>query len=185
MRQRFFLTAIAALAFHGAAVNAADIVGLYAGAAVGQAQVQGSDPQFDSGSFKENHSAFKVMVGVRPIPIVGGEIEYVHFGHPNGEINHQPADENLKGAAGFALFYLPIPVVNLYGKIGLARLQSTLNETHNGDLFRFDKTSTDIAGGVGLQAKFGPIAIRAEGEVFTDHGSHPRLLSLGATWTFL
>jgi hypothetical protein len=80
---------------------------------------------------------------------------------------------------------LPISVVNLYGKIGLARIQSTLNETNNGELFRFDRTNTDIAGGVGLQAKFGPLAIRAEGEIFSAEGSHPRLLSIGATWTFL
>ena len=185
MRHLSILGAIAAIALSSASARADDAIGLYAGAAAGQANVQASDSHFSGDSFKENHSAFKVVVGVRPLPFVGGEIEYIHFGHPNGDLDNQPADVNMRGAAGFAVFYLPIPVVNLYGKIGLARMQSTLHETNNGDLFRFDRTNTDIAGGVGLQAKFGPLAIRAEGEVFTAAGAHPRLLSLGATWTFL
>jgi Outer membrane protein beta-barrel domain len=185
MRHLFILGAIAAIALNSASAHADDAIGLYAGAAAGQANVQASDSHFSGDSFKENHTAFKVMVGVRPLPTVGGELEYVRFGHPNGQIDHQPADVSMRGAAGFAVFYLPIPVVNLYGKIGLARIQSTLNETNNGELFRFDRINTDIAAGVGLQAKFGPLAIRAEGEVFSAEGSHPRLLSIGATWTFL
>ena len=185
MRHLFILGAIAAIALNSATAHADDAIGLYAGAAAGQANVQASDSHFSGDSFKENHTAFKVMVGVRPLPTVGGELEYIHFGHPDGKINNQPADVNMRGAAGFAVFYLPVPVVNLYGKIGLARIQSTLNETNNGELFRFDRTNPDIAAGVGLQAKFGPLAIRAEGEVFSAEGSHPRLLSIGATWTFL
>jgi hypothetical protein len=185
MRHLFILGAIAAIALNSVSAHADDAIGLYAGGAAGQANVQASDSHFSGDSFKENHTAFKVMVGVRPLPTVGGELEYIHFGHPDGMIDNQPADVNMRGAAGFAVFYLPIPVVNLYGKIGLARIQSTLNETNNGALFRFDRTNTDIAGGVGVQAKFGPLAIRAEGEIFSAEGSHPRLLSIGATWTFL
>jgi opacity protein-like surface antigen len=185
MRHLFIVAAIAAIALNGASAHADDAIGLYAGAAVGQANVQASDSHFSGDSFKENHTAFKVMVGVKPLPTVGGEFEYFRLGHPSGQIDNQPADVNMRGAAGFAVFYLPISVVNLYGKIGLARIQSTLNETNNGELFRFDRTNTDIAGGVGVQAKFGPLAIRAEGEVFSAEGSHPRLLSIGATWTFL
>ena len=185
MRQHVIAAAVALFAVLSAAAHAEDVIGLYAGAGVGQASVQASDSNFSGDSFKQNHSAFKVMVGVRPVPVVGGEFEYIHFGHTNGQLDNQPANVNLRGAAGFAMFYLPIPIVNLYGKIGLARMQSTLNETNNGSLFRFDRTNTDIAGGAGLQAKFGPLAIRAEGEVFNAAGAHPRLLSIGATWTFL
>ena len=65
---------------------AADFVGLYAGGAIGQSKVTASAPVFAGSDFKENHSAFKVMVGLRPLSPVGAEIEYVDLGHPRGSV---------------------------------------------------------------------------------------------------
>jgi hypothetical protein len=60
---------------------AENLLGLYVGAAAGQSQVEGTAPY--NLHFRENHSAFKLMVGLRPISLVGVEIAYIDFGHLN------------------------------------------------------------------------------------------------------
>jgi hypothetical protein len=60
--------------------RADDPLGFYVGGAVGQARVDASLPNADQ--FREDHSAFKIMAGLRPIPVLGAELEYVDFGHP-------------------------------------------------------------------------------------------------------
>jgi hypothetical protein len=61
--------------------RAADLLGLYLGGAFGQARVDASLPNVEQ--FREDHSAFKIMAGLRPIPMLGAELEYVDFGHPD------------------------------------------------------------------------------------------------------
>jgi opacity protein-like surface antigen len=174
----------------------ADLLGLYGGGSVGRSQVEAHAPSV--GEFKENHSAFKVMVGLRPISLLGAELAYIDFGHPTGNINATPADAYIKGAAAFGLLHLPVPVVDVFVKAGLARLQSSVNTTNvkigvgsctiadpNCALFRLDRTNTSFAGGAGAQVKFGSLAVRAEYERFNAAGGNPSLFSLGLTWTFL
>jgi len=173
---------------------AADLLGLYVGGAVGQSQVEANAPSV--GDFKENHSAFKVIAGIRPIPLIGAELSYIDFGHPSGDINAVSSNVSEKGADAFAVLYLPVPVVDVFVKAGLARLQSTLNSANGGvgtctitkpncALFRLDRTNTNFAAGAGVQMKFGSWAVRAEYERFNAAGGNPSLVSLGLTWTFL
>jgi hypothetical protein len=56
----------------------ADPIGLYIGAGVGEANVK-----IDQVGLNESHSGHKILVGLRPIAVVGGELEYVDLGHPN------------------------------------------------------------------------------------------------------
>jgi hypothetical protein len=92
---------------------------------------------------------------------------------------------------------LPVPVIDLYVKGGLARLQSTLSGSYRNydleclppvpcgtTLFQLSRTDTSGAGGVGAQYKFGSWAVRAEYERFNAAGENPSLLSAGITWTF-
>ena len=176
---------------------AADLLGLYVGGAVGQSQVEANVPTV--GDFKENHSAFKVIAGIRPISLIGAELSYIDFGHPSGNINGSPSDVSEKGADAFAVLYLPVPVVDVFVKAGLARLQSTTNSglrigvgactitnpNCGPVLFRLDRTNTSFAAGAGAQFKLGPWAVRAEYERFNAAGANPSLVSLGLTWTFL
>ena len=170
-----------------------DVLGLYVGGAVGQSQVEANVPTV--GEFEQNYSAFKVMAGVRPISLLGAEVSYIDFGHPSGSINTAPADVSEKGADAFAVLYLPIPVVDVFVKAGLARLQSTSNSNRIGvgactitdpncSLFRLDRTDTSYAVGAGAQLKFSAFAVRAEYERFNAAGGNPSLVSLGLTWTF-
>jgi hypothetical protein len=163
------------------AASAADLIGLYAGGSIGQARIEANVGSVSPGSFRENHSAWKAIVGVRPVPIVSAEAEYINFGHPNGNIGANPGDVDLKGTAAFGVFTLPIPVIDIYLKAGLARLDSTAN----GALFRVSRTNTGVAGGAGVQYRIGAWGIRGEYERFNAAGGHPSLYTFGVTWTFL
>jgi opacity protein-like surface antigen len=182
-----------------------DPLGLYVGGAVGQARVEASPGSLmntnvngttlvGAGDFAENHSAFKLMAGIRPIPIVGAELEYIDFGQPSGNLGAVPANVNLKGAAAFAVAYLPVPVVDIIVKAGFARLQNTLSGSGGfegvgsgaatSSLFRLDRTNTNFAVGGGVQYTIGSLGVRAEYERFEAAGGSPSLLSAGVTWTF-
>ncbi|HWY93677.1 MAG TPA: outer membrane beta-barrel protein [Steroidobacteraceae bacterium] len=186
------LSAIAALPTEHA--FAGDFLGLYVGGAAGQSQVEANVPSI--GDFKQNHSAFKLIAGIRPIPLIGAELSYIDFGHPSGSINAVSSNVSEKGADAFGVLYLPVPVVDVFVKAGLARLQSTSTSFKSGvgtctvtnpncALFRLDRTNTSFAAGAGAQVKFGPWAVRAEYERFNAAGGNPSLVSLGLTWTFL
>src|SRR5260370_22698531 len=88
---------------------AGDLLGLYVGGAAGQSQVEANAPSI--GDFKQNHSAFKVIAGIRPISPIGAELSYIDFGHPSGSINTDPSNVSEKGADAFGVLYLPVPVV--------------------------------------------------------------------------
>lgn len=182
--------------------GAADVLGLYVGAAVGQSRVEADIPSI--GDFKENHSAFKVMAGIRPISLVGAEVSYIDFGHPTGSISDGvttlvSSDASQRGTAAFGVLYLPVPLVDVFVKAGAARLQSTETTVTNlpgvgsctvtdpgcGRLrLSQNRTNTGFAAGAGAQFKFGSFAVRAEYERFDAAGGNPNLASLGLTWTF-
>jgi hypothetical protein len=174
--------------------RAEDGLGLYLGGAVGRSQVNTDGGALNTASFKENHSAWKAIAGLKPIPLIGVEVEYVDFGHPNGSLGAHPADVSMKGAAAFGVLTLPVPIVDLFVKAGLARLQSTVNGTSmcnfpafmgNCPLFSLSRNSTTGAGGVGVGLKIGAMRIRAEFERFNAAGGNPQLYSVGLTYTFL
>ncbi len=172
--------------------RAEDLVGLYIGGGIGQSRVEATSPAYGTEEFKANHSAFDVMLGMRPISLLGAEVSYIDFGHPSGNLGFFPANTEMKGAAAFGIVYLPVPVVDVYFKAGLARIESTVNGTYpitcgipcGSNLFQLSRTNTSGAGGLGAQFKFGPVALRAEYERFNAAGGNPSLLSLGVIWTF-
>ena len=195
---RLAAVAALALALPSAPARADDLPGLYLGGGVGQSRVDADGANFNRGSFKENHSAFKGIIGIRPIPVVGAELEYIDFGHPRGTLGGAPADVTLKGAAAFGVGYLPLPIGALFVKAGLARLQSTVNGVYavavpacnpgpctGSPLFSLSRNDTSFAAGAGVQFKVLSWAIRAEYEHFHAAGGNPGLVSVGFTWTFL
>ena len=179
---------------------AGDSLGPYVGGAIGQSRVEATAsavstdifPVIYKEDFDKTHAAFKVMLGVRPISLLGAELAYIDFGDPSGSLFGYPADVSLRGAAGFGVLYLPVPIVDVYVKAGVARLESTVNASFCSPCacnicrysFQLNRTNTSGAGGVGAQYKFGSWAVRAEYERFNAAGGNPSLLSVGATWTF-
>jgi opacity protein-like surface antigen len=175
---------------------AEDLLGLYVGGAIGQSRVEATSPQFN-----ENHSAFKVMVGLRPISLLGAELAYIDLGHPSGRLGQQPnGDVSMKGVAAFGVLHLPVPLIDIFLKAGVARLQSALHSSGKATVvcppeaplcpgpllpnYDLDRTNTGFAAGAGAQYKIGSWAVRAEYERFNAAGGNPSLLSAGITWSF-
>lgn len=184
-------------------VLAEDSLGLYIGGTIGQSRVvEATETEclcdLDPGmtiteKFAKPHLAFQVALGARPISLLGAEIDYIDFGKPDGEANTFPESASLKGVAAFGVLYLPVPVVDVYLKAGVARLESTLNYSYCGpcacnfclNSIQLERRNTSGAGGVGAQYRFGSWAVRAEYERFNAAGGNPSLLSAGITWIFL
>jgi hypothetical protein len=170
------LLALAAAAAH------ADPLGLYIGAGVGEADVK-----VDQLGFNENHSGYKLLVGLRPIPVVGAELEYIDFGHPDTALaGGGSADAQVRGSALFGLLYLPLPLplLDLYAKVGFSRLQTTASANIDFGQFHFDRTDTRVAFGAGAQVKLSAFALRGEYERFSSENGDPSFWSLALTWSF-
>jgi hypothetical protein len=170
-------------------VAAADPLGFYLGASVGQSTVK-SDPI----SFSEHDHGWKAVAGIRPISLFGAEISYVDFGHPRSTQGVPLGFSNSAGASGAELlgvvyFPIPVPLLDIYAKGGLARLDYRANSS-SGCLactpFSSDSTENRFAYGAGVQLKlFGlSAAARLEYDRVSVRSGDPSLLSLGVTWKF-
>lgn len=192
---------------------------LYIGAAYGHADIEGiASPAFAPPlSFDASHSGYQIIAGARILSLLGVELDYMDLGSAPATLRFPPvlgritADDMQaaeKGEAAFAVFYLPVPVIDIYLKAGIARLRTDLSGTLtatgcnpfvacacpiglNGPDCSFtlhgpiDTTSSGFAAAAGVQWQFGNWAVRGEYERFTALGGHPSLASIGVTWAFL
>jgi len=168
-------------------VAVADPLGAYLGASVGESTVK-ADPL----DFSEHDLGWKALVGIRPLALLGVEIAYTDFGHPNysqGVPLGLNASVRASATEALGLVYLPLPVpfLDVYGKGGVARLNYHANSS-SGCLacapYNPDYTSTRLAYGGGVQLKFSKLAARVEYERISASEGDPSLLSVGLTWTF-
>jgi opacity protein-like surface antigen len=208
MKRTSFGILLLAVGTMGASTSALadDPLGFYVGAAIGESHVSTSteivgDTGYDY-RFDERPLAWKVAAGVRPISPLGAELEYIDYGNPSGGQTITGlgglTQAEAKAAALFGVGYLPIPVpfLDVYGKLGVARLHTTATEVAPlptcplgpgycvPGAFNTSDWSTDFAYGAGVQAKIGSLAIRAEYERIGASGWNPDIISLGVTWTF-
>jgi opacity protein-like surface antigen len=195
--------------------NAGDPFGFYIGGSVGQSHLSANQLDFipsepslaspPSVSVSKNATGWKVLAEVRPISLVGVELAYTDFGHPI--VSQGPpagfglaysAELRAKATTAFGVLYAPIPtpIVDVYGKAGVARLQTSVDASgifgcwppllcaaYSVAAHR-DQTDVRFAYGAGIQAKLSAIGIRLEYERISVSGGDAALLSLGATWTF-
>jgi hypothetical protein len=168
-------------------VAVADPLGAYAGASVGQSTVKADPLQFNKHDW-----GWKVLLGIRPLAFLGAEIAYTDFGRPNysqGVPFGLNASVRASSAEALGLIYLPLPlpVLDVYGKGGVARLNYRASSS-SGCLacnpFNADRTETRIAYGAGAKLKFDRLAARVEYERVSARNGDPSLLSVGLTWTF-
>lgn len=201
--------------------QASDPLGFYVGGAVGRATVRADKIVFlDNGtplpgifgtppfpiptSFSKSDTGWKAFVGVRPISLIGAEVEYVDFGSrtaSGGATMGFGASYSIhmssKAEAAFGVLYAPIPLpfLDLYVKAGVARLKTStsgsatvgctlcLGPVAAGNYQR-DLTGSRFGYGAGVQFKVGRFAIRGEYERIAASTGDPDLLSIGALWTF-
>ena len=169
-------------------------VGFYLGAGVGYSTVRSDDPAYGlPGYYNDHQTAWKAIAGVRPIPFVGAEYEYIDFGHPEHDYGssgfaYYGLDSHPRASMLFGVGYLPLPVpfFDVYGKLGVARLQTDVTFFQsNGQYTRQDETDNRFAYGVGVQSKaWWGVTFRAEYERISSQFGDPDALTVGATWTF-
>ena len=179
------------LAAMSATALAYDPLGLYFGAAVGQSNVRSTRPLFDApADFVKQYTGWKLVFGLHPLPLLGAEIEYLDFGHPQRQLaTAVQADARARGAALYGLLYapLPLPTTDLYAKAGVARLKVSLQATSGcapfaacpGGQASIDESVNGLAFGAGAQLRYGSIALRAEYERIRASGGDPDLFSVG------
>jgi len=153
-------------------------LGLYIGGAFGRANVRVNNTETRNlFSFDEPHAGWKALVGIRPLPPLGGELEYIDFGHPDTTLGPVRANARNRAVGLVAVGYLPIPVIDVFGKAGVARVQTiahgvpatpqqgtVCSNSSLSCLFDTDHTDTRFAYGAGAQVKLNRLGIRAEYE---------------------
>ncbi len=179
----------AALAASAACV--ADPLDFYVGAGVGQSVLKQDPYQIDA-----HVTGWKLMAGWRPISVLGAEIEYADLGSKSvsygGSANVTQASTKAHATALYGVGYLPVPlpILDLYAKAGVARVQQNSNATPACQLCLTlvpaaqSSTNTGFAWGVGAQLKFGLPGVKLEYERFNGSQGDSSLLSLAITANF-
>ena len=173
--------------------STSNLFGLYLGAGVGYSTVRSDDPAFGlPGSLNDTEFAWKLIAGVRPIPYAGAEFEYIDFGHPDHDvgingINNSGLDSHPRAEVLYGVGYLPLPVptLDVFGKVGVAELQTDVTTfVGSSQFFRQNESNTRVAYGVGVQSKAWGISFRAEYERISSQFGDPDAVTVSATWTF-
>jgi opacity protein-like surface antigen len=182
-----------------------NLLGLYVGAGVGGSQIGNNsgyyDPNGFSGGFHDHDAAWKVLAGLRPIPFVGAEVEYIDFGNAGGNSGYYSRNYDLGVSAhptatvlyGMGYLPLPLPFIDVFGKLGVAHLQTNNsyfvsecggNGTCPSTESRFEQNNNKAAYGAGVQVKFQDFAFRGEYERISSTFGDPNTLMATITWTF-
>ncbi len=170
--RRLLLIPLLALAAGCAHASGLFGAGVYAGAGLMRANVNNL---FGTG-FDVHNTSFKALAGVR-LSLLGAEVDYYHLGSESRSIGTLgTADANAQAFAAYVVGYLPIPLplIDIYGKLGLDRWQMSGNSA-SPSLFRFSDSGTQLAWGVGAQAHFGHLMGRLEYEhlnIAHTNGAH-------------
>jgi hypothetical protein len=157
----------------GAAFGAND--GLYIGGSLGQ-----SEEHFDASTYfvRSDDTAYKIEAGFRPLDVIAGEVDYVSFGRASGGVNYA----DTYGVGVFALGYLPIPVVDVYGRLGVVNWRTNVTSPYES----FRRTGSDLAYGAGAGMSWGSLGVRLEYELYdVAHANTMNLATVGVTWSFL
>ena len=186
-------------------------LGVYIGVGVGESQIGNNSDYYNSygyaGSFHDRDAAWKVIAGLRPISLVGAEIEYIDFGKAGGNSGFYAGTYDYEVSAhpkatvlyGIGYLPLPLPFLDVYGKLGAAHLQTNTNYRYAyacplatsappsgcpGGVSRLDREDTRFAYGAGVQSKFQDFAFRGEYERIGSTYGDPNALMVSVTWTF-
>jgi hypothetical protein len=185
------------------AAFADNAAGFYLGAGVGESDLRAAgygNGYTDYYGYHDRQTAWKLIAGVRPIAPLGVELEYLDFGSANRNPDYYYGGNYFNGYASdakagvlFGVGYLPLPLpfLDVYGKAGLARLESHVTTYYDQcgtcvtpTSYRSNDWTTNFAYGVGVQTKFLGLSVRAEYERISASGGDPDALTVSATWTF-
>jgi outer membrane immunogenic protein len=136
-----------------------------------------------------NTTSWKVLAGFRPISLFAVEADYINLGSQTTSFSDSTAHLEYKAFAGYAVGFapLPIPYVDVFGKIGLARWSSSgSNVSLPGNFFSLSDNGTEFAWGIGAQVHFGSLGARLEYESFNIPNTNgANVFSLDVMYSFL
>jgi opacity protein-like surface antigen len=166
--------------------------GIYLGGGVTRTSIDTGNDFIESApdfSLDDDDNGFKVIAGMRPLDWLAFEANYVDFG--NIEVSSTGASVpggsfELTGIDAFAVGFLPVTFVDIFGKVGAIRWDSDSAANVGGIDFEDSDSGTDLAYGAGVQARLGSLAARLEYERFeVDNTDEVAMITLGLTYTFL
>lgn len=166
--------------------------GIYLGGGVTRTSIDTGNDFIESApdfSLDDDDNGFKVIAGMRPLDWLAFEANYVDFG--NIEVSSTGASVpggsfELTGIDAFAVGFLPVTFLDIFGKVGAIRWDSDSAANVGGIDFEDSDSGTDLAYGAGVQARLGSLAARLEYERFeVDNTDEVAMITLGLTYTFL
>jgi hypothetical protein len=150
-------------------------VGLYGGGSIGQ-----SSERFHPSDYglRAQNTGYQVAAGWRPLDLLAAELNYVDLGRAHSGINYADTD----GIGVSALGFLPIPLVDVYGRLGLVNWRADVHAPFSS----FHRSGSDLTYGVGAGMHWGSLGARLEYQRYDmSVASTMSLASVGVTWTFL
>ena len=186
MSSKTIMLAVASMTLLGAAgtamaQDAEPNTGFYIGGGLTQSRFDNDD--FDVDDIDDEDNSWKAILGFRPHKNFAFEANYVNFGKSTqpSTVGGGPFEADADGYAAFGLGIIPVGPIELYGKLGVARIDSDGNV---GAVF-FEDKATELAYGAGIQFRLGGLGLRAEYEKYdTDVIGDLDLITVGLTYTF-
>jgi hypothetical protein len=171
------LVLAAGLAVPGAALAADN--GFY----VGLASSDVSSDYAVSSAGADDDRGLKAIVGFRPLDGFAIEANYVDMGQTRVPLTFPPSTLTIDSEAlsVSAVGLIALPLVDLYGRVGMARWESELSALGGSQ----KESGTDPTYGAGAQFRVGSFALRFEYERFELEDDSSDLVSVGFTYTFL
>jgi len=150
--------------------------GLYVGASVGQADVSitSSSNNID---FNDSATAYKVLLGVRPLNWFAVEASYVDLGKPKTTTY----SAQTTGISAFALAMWDKGPLDIFAKAGAINWNSKISSS---GIKLSSRDSTNVAYGAGIQFSLLAFKIRGEYERL-EVGKGTNMASVGVVFTFL
>jgi hypothetical protein len=165
--RKFMLLTVLAL---GATAARADQGFYYVGAGVVRNSLTGIT---DLGGLPDlKNTSWKAYGGVRPLNWLAGELDYIDLG--NGSSTTTTGTGNVtahadgKAVAAYAVgfFPIPLPMIDVFGKVGLARWSLNGNVNSLVSPASLSTNGTEFAWGIGVQAHISMVGARLEYENF-------------------
>ena len=119
-----------------------------------------------------SNTSWKAFAGVRPLNWLAAEMDYIDLGSGSSSTSSSAgnvtAHADGKALAAYAVGFLPIPlpVVDIYGKAGLARWKLNGDVNSLVSAGSLSTNGTEFAWGIGVQAHISMVGARLEYENF-------------------
>jgi len=167
----------ACLAAPGAAFAADN--GFYLGLASSDVSSNYGAASFSS-SGADDDRGLKAIVGFRPLDGFAIEANYVDMGETRAVYPSTTLSIDSDALSVSAVGLIALPLVDLYGRLGMAHWESKTEF-----LGTRKESGTDPTYGAGAQFRVGSFALRFEYERFEIEDDSSDLVSVGFTYTFL